>query len=148
MTSETPAVRIACASKPCYSGAMQEHRGTIVVVEDDSSLNQAVGRLFEAAGFRARLFPSAEAILADVALHEADCFVLDVHLPGISGFELCSLLQCKGIRAPLILITAHDDAMHQRTAREIGIAAYLTKPFASAALVNAVVCAMAAAETT
>jgi two-component system response regulator FixJ len=148
MTSEAPAVRIACAGQPCYSADMQEHRGTIVVVEDDSSLNQAVGRLFEAAGFRARLFASAEAVLADGALHEADCFVLDVHLPGLSGFELCSHLRCNGIRAPLILITAHDDPMHQRTAREIGIAAYLTKPFGSAALVNAVVCAMAAAEAT
>jgi DNA-binding response OmpR family regulator len=46
------------------------------------------------------------------------------------------------VRAPLILITAHDDDMHQRTAREVGAAAYLTKPVAGAVLVNAVVSAM------
>lgn len=123
---------------------MQQHRGNVFIVEDDTSLNQAVGRVFEAAGFRARLFSSGEAVLADDALHDADCFVLDVHLPGISGFELGSRLRCGGVHAPLVLITAHDDAMHQRTAREIGAAAYLTKPVASAALVSAVVCAMAA----
>lgn len=126
---------------------MQQHRGTIFIVEDDSSLNQAVGRVFEAAGFRARLFASAEAVLAEGAMHEADCFVLDVHLPGISGFELCSRLRCSGVLAPLILITAHDDAMHQCIAREIGAAAFLTKPVASASLVNAVLCAMAALAT-
>jgi FixJ family two-component response regulator len=121
---------------------MPKHRGNVFIVEDDTSLNQAVGRVFEAAGFRARLFASGEAVLADNSLREADCFVLDVHLPGISGFEVCSQLRCSGVRAPLILITAHDDAMHQRTAREIGAAAYLTKPVASATLVNAVVAAM------
>lgn len=126
---------------------MQQHRGTIFVVEDDSSLNEAVGRVFQAAGFRSRLFSSAEALLAAGAVHEADCFVLDVHLPGISGFELCSRLRCSGVLAPLILITAHDDVMHQRIAREIGVAAYLTKPVTSASLVNAVVCAMAALAT-
>jgi FixJ family two-component response regulator len=121
---------------------MQRHRGNIFVVEDDTSLSQAVGRVFEAAGFRARLFSSAEAVLADAALQDADCFVLDVHLPGISGFELCSRLRCGGVRVPLVFITAHDDDMHQRTAREIGAAACLTKPIGSISLLNAVVCAM------
>lgn len=123
---------------------MQQHRGTIFIVEDDSSLNEAVGRVLQAAGFRSRPFASGEAVLAEKALHEADCFVLDVHLPGLSGFELCSRLRCSGVLAPLILITAHDDAMHRSIARDIGAAAYLTKPVTSAALVNAVVCAMAA----
>jgi FixJ family two-component response regulator len=126
---------------------MQQHRGTIFIVEDDSSLNQAVGRVVQAAGFRSRLFGSAEAVLGEGALQEADCFILDVHLPGISGFELCSRLRCSGVVAPLILITAHDDAMHQRIAREIGVAAYLTKPVTTVSLVNAVVCALAAQAT-
>jgi FixJ family two-component response regulator len=123
---------------------MQQHRGTIFIVEDDSSLNEAVGRVFQAAGFRTRQFASAEAVLAEGAVHEAACFVVDVHLPGISGFELCSRLRCSGVLAPLILITAHDDAMHRRIAREIGVAAYLTKPVTSASLVSAVVSSMAA----
>ena len=118
---------------------MQEHRANIFVIEDDASLNQAVGRLLEAAGFHARMFQSAEAVLADASLEEADCFVLDIHLPGISGFELQSRLACSGVTAPVILITAHDDPVHHRTAREIGAAAYLIKPFSSLSLIDAVV---------
>jgi FixJ family two-component response regulator len=117
---------------------MQQDRAGIFVIEDDASLNQAVGRLLKAAGFCVRTFASAEAALADASIGQADCFVLDIQLPGISGFELHSRLMCSGVTAPVILITAHDDPIHHRTAREIGAAAYLIKPFSSLALIDAV----------
>lgn len=121
------------------AGQAHAYRGNIFIVEDDASLSHAVTRLLEAAGFRARAFGSAEAALADRGLHEADCFVLDIHLPGISGFELNSRLDSIGVHAPVVLITAHDDPLHRRTAGEIGAVAYLTKPFSSVALIDAVV---------
>ena len=108
------------------------------MIEDDARLNQAVGRLLKSAEFCVRTFGSAEAVLADSAIDQADCFVLDIQLPGISGFELYSRLMCSGMTAPVILITAHDDPIHHRTAREIGAAAYLIKPFSSRALIDAV----------
>jgi FixJ family two-component response regulator len=118
---------------------VQQLQASIFVIEDDASLSQALGRLLDAASFRVRSFTSAEAALADASLAQADCFVLDVQLPGISGFELCSRLMCSGVTAPVILMTAHDDPIHHRTAREIGAAAYLIKPFSSLALIDAVV---------
>jgi FixJ family two-component response regulator len=118
---------------------MQEYRANIFVVEDDANLNLAVRRLLEAAGFRARSFASAEAALADASIGDADCFVLDIHLPGVSGLELHRRLMCSGVVAPVILITAHDDTIHPLTAREIGAAAYLIKPFSSVSLIEAVV---------
>jgi FixJ family two-component response regulator len=121
---------------------MQAHRGNIVVVEDDPSVNHAVGRLLEAAGFRARTFESAEALLSDETARLADCLVLDIHLPGMSGLELQKKLSDEGVSAPFIIITAHDDPAHRQAASQIGATAYLTKPFTSLSLIEAVVCAI------
>jgi FixJ family two-component response regulator len=117
----------------------------ILIVEDDSSVNVAVSRLLEAAGFKTRSFLSAGALLRDTDAHNADCLVLDVHLPDMNGFDLQRRLAASGFKAPVVVITAHDDPMHRRAARDIGASAYLTKPFSSLALVEAVVHATTAA---
>jgi FixJ family two-component response regulator len=111
---------------------------TIIIVEDDSSVNLAVSRLLEAAGFDIRSFLSGNALLADAHACDADCLVLDVHLPDMNGFELQRRLAAAGSTAPVVVITAHDDPMHRRAARDIGAFAYLTKPFSSLSLVDAV----------
>ena len=111
---------------------------TIIIVEDDSSLNLAVSRLLEAAGFKTRCFTSAGALLADREARNADCLVLDIHLPDMTGFELQRQLAAAGSTTPVVVITAHDDPMHRRAARDIAAHAYLTKPFSSASLLEAV----------
>jgi FixJ family two-component response regulator len=127
---------------------MHSHRGNIVVVEDDPSVNHAVGRLLEAAGFRARTFESAEALLGDEAARLADCLVLDIHLPGMSGLELQKKLSDAGVSTPFVIITAHDDPVHREAATRIGASAYLTKPFSSLSLIEAVACAIVAVDPT
>lgn len=111
---------------------------TITIVEDDGSLNLAVSRLLEAFGFTTRSFTTAAALLADPAAYAADCLVLDVHLPDMTGFELQRQLAAAGSTMPVVIITAHDDAMHRRAALEIGAYAYLIKPFSSSSLLDAV----------
>lgn len=117
---------------------------TIIIVEDDCSVNLAVCRLLEAAGFGVRSFTSGGALLADKEACNADCLVLDVHLPDMNGFELQHRLAAAGSSVPVVVITAHDDPMHRHAARDIGAFAYLTKPFASLSLVDAVSRAVAA----
>jgi FixJ family two-component response regulator len=118
---------------------MRAHRGDIIVVEDDHSVNRAILRLLEAAGFRAQAFASAEALLIEGTTHQqADCFVLDVHLPGMSGIDLCRALREAGVSAPVVIITAHDDAHFRQAATRIGAAAYIRKPFSGRTLVAAI----------
>lgn len=122
---------------------MHQHRGEIIVVEDDHSVNRAIRRLLQAAGFRARAFESSEALLIEeLAEQRADCFVIDMHLPGMSGIELYLKLHESGINAPVVIMTAHDDASHRRSATQIGAAAYVTKPFSNRALLAAVTTAL------
>jgi len=111
---------------------------TITIVEDDGSVILAVSRLLEAAGFDTRCFTSASALLSDSEACKADCLVLDIHLPDMTGFELQRRLNAAGSTMPVVVITAHDDPMHRRAAREIGAYAYLTKPFSSVSLLDAV----------
>jgi FixJ family two-component response regulator len=111
---------------------------TIFIIEDDVSVNLAVHRLLDAAGFTTRCFTSASALLDDPNACAADCLVLDVHLPDMNGFELQRKLHAAGSIAPVVVITAHDDPMHRRAAQEIGAYAYLTKPFSSSTLLEAV----------
>ena len=108
---------------------MPNQNQTIVVVDDDPEMNQAVKRLLNAAGYRAVTFPSAEALLEAGAAAEATCLVFDVHLPGLSGFELRRHLREGGTEPPVIFITAYDDPASRAQAEDAGAIAYFTKPF-------------------
>jgi len=118
---------------------MPEEQGAIVVVEDDYGSRQAFERMLNAAGFRAETFASAESLLESDAADRATCLVLDIHLPGLSGFELRrELVRAGGTQAPVIFITGHDEPAARAQAEALGAAAYLPKPFAGRTLVAAV----------
>lgn len=119
---------------PRVSESTKEHRGLVAVIEDDVSLNLAILRQLRAAGFRTRSFSCGREVL-EAHGHIADCLVLDVHLPDMTGFELLGQL---GTTRPTIVITAHDDPLHRRAANDVRAVAYLTKPFARDALLEAV----------
>jgi FixJ family two-component response regulator len=121
---------------------MQVCRANVVIVEDDMGLNRAVARLLNIAGFRSSSFDSAEGLLDSDSAPNADCFVFDIHLPGITGVELLDKLDEAGIHRPVIFITAHDDA-HTRHSARAG-ASYLTKPFTGQALIQAIDAALTA----
>jgi len=109
---------------------------TIGVVEDDPSFLRALRRLLSGAGFSVATFASAEEFLASESAGETACLVLDVHLGGMSGFDLQQQLATAGRLIPTIFITAHDDSVTRERARS-GVA-YLRKPFREEALVAAI----------
>ena len=111
---------------------------TILVVEDDASMSQAIARMLRVGGYWAILFDSAEAALDSDQTALADCLILDIQLPGMSGIELLRDLVMVGQDAPAILITAHDEPRIRIEAGKAGARGYLTKPFAGRALLDAV----------
>jgi FixJ family two-component response regulator len=64
--------------------------------------------------------------------------VLDIQMPGLSGFDLQERLAAARLPIPIIFITAHDDPLTRERARKSGAIAYLTKPFDAHALLEAV----------
>jgi FixJ family two-component response regulator len=116
---------------------------SVCVVDDDPSLRRALQRLLRASGLRVIAFPSAEAFLAAGVPDDAGCLVLDVHLGGLSGFDLYDRLAEQGSKVPVIFITAHDDAPSRERARKTGAVAYLRKPFDDRQLIDAILWSLA-----
>lgn len=120
-------------------------RVQVAVVEDDDGMREAIVRLLGAGGLRAVAFARAEEMLESGAGAEAACVVSDQMLPGKTGLELLDELRARGVRTPLILITAFDAMDLREEAVRRGVAAYLTKPFRGAELLEAVRAALSAA---
>ena len=117
----------------------------IVVVDDDAEMLLAIERLLNASGFMATSFPSAEALLDSNTFTNAACLVLDVHLPGLSGFDLYRRLKQAGHVIPVVFITAYDDQESRDLANELGAFAFLNKPFQGKLLLTAINGALEAA---
>jgi len=108
----------------------------IVIVEDDASMSQAIERVLQAGGFAALPFASAEAVLEAGAA--ADGLVLDIHLPGMSGFDLYRRLALFDKALPVIFITARDESAVREEAEGLaGAGSYLPKPFSGHDLLDA-----------
>ena len=122
---------------------MPTRNRTIVVVDDDDGMANALKRMLTAAGFEAAVFRSAESMLDARAADHAACMVLDVQLPGMSGFELFDRVAVED-GPPVIFITAYDDEESRAEAERRHACAVLLKPFTGRALVVEIVRALAA----
>ncbi len=110
----------------------------ISIVDDDLSVRRALRRLVQAAGYTVETFASAREFLDSSPSGRTACLVLDIHLDGMSGFELSEQLAEDRTAIPIIFITAHDDARTRERVRRAGVAAYLPKPFDEQALLDAI----------
>jgi len=115
---------------------------TVYVVDDDASVCNAVRRLLRLAQYRVRTFASAEEFRQSDFKSSPACLLLDIRLPGISGFELQEQLLASGVRMPVIFVTGHDRAGMEEQAMRLGATAYLRKPFDEETLLGAVRLAM------
>jgi FixJ family two-component response regulator len=110
----------------------------ISIVDDDPSVRRALSRLVEVAGFDVQTYASGAQALDAGPSADVACLVVDVYLGDMTGFELSRRLAARGLSAPTIFITAHDDAVTHEEARRAGAAAYFTKPVDGEVLVDAI----------
>jgi FixJ family two-component response regulator len=113
-------------------------RKLILVLDDDFSVLSAVERLLKVRGFDVESFLTIDSFIERANLREAACLVLDINLDGFSGIDLKRKLTDAGIPLPVIFITARDDDVTRRAALSVGCVAYLSKPFSSKDLVDAI----------
>lgn len=113
-------------------------RKVVLVVDDDPGVLKSVGRLLKAAGFDVVVLASAEALSRYGNLHDIACFILDIHLNGVSGLELRRRLALSGVQSPVIFITADDSAFTRDQALASGCAECLIKPFQAKSLLKAI----------
>jgi FixJ family two-component response regulator len=111
---------------------------TVVIVEDDPSMSRALARILRLGGIHAKVYVSAEVLLASDTLEGVGCVIVDVQLPEMNGFELRTRLATMVVLPPVIFITAFDSPEARAQAVAAGAAAFLTKPFSGKMLLETV----------
>jgi FixJ family two-component response regulator len=106
----------------------------ISVVDDDEAIRVSTTMLLRALGYIPYAFPSAHAFLHSEQLNKTACLISDVQMPGMSGVQLQDLLHARGMRIPVIFITAFDDERVRAQAFGRGATCFLSKPFDGEAL--------------
>ena len=114
------------------------HFGKLALVDDDPSIRTSVCRLARSHGLTCATFESGESALESLSIEEADCLILDIQLPGISGFETRDRLEALGIHVPVVFITAHADLESPEWTRNLKGSPCLSKPFEEDDFIGAV----------
>ena len=115
----------------------------IHVVDDDSSFRTAVTRLLRAAKYEVRGYASASEFLESASCTAPGCILLDLRMPGASGFDLQQSLAAMEVRLPIIFLTGHGDIPASVSAMKAGAIDFLTKPVRRETLLGAVKNALA-----
>ena len=110
----------------------------VFVVDDDSSVREALSGLIRSVGLRAQTFATAQEFLPHAHPDSAACLVLDVRLEGRSGLDLQRELGNIGEPIPIIFITGHGDIPMGVNAMKAGAIDFLVKPFRDQDLLDAI----------
>ena len=110
----------------------------IAVVDDEASVCTMLGRLLRLADYEVTSFGSGDDFISSLATRHPDCIILDVHMPGLTGFDVQSRMYAAGVAVPIVFITASDDLALDRKVQQAGGVRLLRKPFSNDELLDAV----------
>ena len=104
-------------------------RDGIWLLDDDTSMLKALGRLLNSAGFIVEKFSDPADFLSRIAEGECRVAVLDVWMPDMNGLEVQTCLKRDSPKTRIIFITGRDDPLVRQTALDAGAFGFLAKPF-------------------
>jgi FixJ family two-component response regulator len=108
----------------------------VAIIDDDKPFRIALLESLDSLGYSARGFASAEEFIARDGESSWDCIITDIHMSGMSGFDLKELLASRGLLVPVIMITARAGLELEAKAKVTGAVCLLRKPFDSGALID------------
>jgi len=109
----------------------------ILIAEDDRDIAELISHYLTKAGWSAHVATAGDQALAYVRNHPVDVVILDLMLPGMSGFEVCQALRSERATAdlPVIMLTARTEEGDRVKGLELGADDYVSKPFSPNELV-------------
>ncbi|HET7771654.1 MAG TPA: response regulator transcription factor [Chloroflexota bacterium] len=102
----------------------------ILVVEDERAVARGLEYGLTREGFTVLLAEDGPRALELARRRQPDAILLDVRLPGMSGFDVCQQLRREGRRQPVLMLTARDEELDKVLGLELGADDYVVKPFA------------------
>lgn len=117
---------------------MAQSAPLIAILDDEEGFRKALSRLLKAHGYRVEGFAAGADLVARAASHGFDCVLLDLNLPGMSGFDVLAELQGERAPPPVIVLTANDDPAVMRQALALNAFDYRLKPVAAPALLGSI----------
>ena len=121
---------------------MDSTEKTVLLIDDDADVREAVGRLLRSAGWKAELFASARDFLARKPLNGAGCILLDISMPDMSGPELHVWMREHDISLPVIYLSGNCDVPTSVEAMKRGALDVLQKPADADVLLQAITVAV------
>jgi DNA-binding response OmpR family regulator len=106
---------------------------TVLIIDDDATLRELLADQLHTAGYRTQGAADGTIGLGMAAEGAPDLIVLDVMMPGMSGWDVCERLRAKS-RVPIILLTAKGEEFDKLRGFRLGVDDYVTKPFSFAEL--------------
>jgi FixJ family two-component response regulator len=116
---------------------MPTAESVVAILDDEPEMRKALRRLLTCRGFRVEEYERGEDLLAALGSHPLDYLLLDLHMPGINGFDVLEAFRSRQISVPVIIITGHDEPGTAERVRRLGASAYLKKPVDRDALLSA-----------
>ena len=113
--------------------AEQQH---LYIVDDNESVCRSLKLLLTTYGFEVSTFTSAEKFFSYVPDSDKGCLILDIHMPGVSGWEVLKRIVEFKIDRPVIMISANKSNGNPERAVRLGAVGFLLKPFTDKALVD------------
>lgn len=107
---------------------------TVLVVEDHSELREAMESAFRQLGYTVVPAETGDAALRAVAAHDIDFAVIDMMIPGPSGFQVLRAVKEQSGATKAVMISGHGAKAHRKYAAALGADGFLVKPFAFAEL--------------
>lgn len=116
----------------------RETQPTVMVIDDDRDIRDALQGLVRSVGLCVELFASVQEFLDSGQLTRPGCLVLDVRLPGRSGLDFLDDLVRANVHLPVVVISAHADVQMSVRAMKAGAIEFLTKPVRHQDLLDAI----------
>ena len=101
----------------------------VLLVEDEPQMRGLLGDNLEFEGYRVTAVASAEEALVEFERRAVSLVILDIMLPGMSGFELCQRLRGRGSHVPIVMLTARTHERDRVHGLDLGADDYVSKPF-------------------
>src|SRR5664279_4167896 len=101
----------------------------VLVVEDDPALSRGIMALLKSSGYAAEWAKDGETALRYLEAEPLSLIILDIGLPGISGFQVIEQLRARGCKTPILVLTARDQVADRVRGLDLGADDYLLKPF-------------------